>query len=237
MLDFSQTRLRSSTSRKTGTPFLVNEEGLALVADTNVQDGVTVSTGAAGEQFVGLSITTQLDPVSVPQVVEVVVGANGQFKLPAVPYTGAALFVKNQTSNAALTAVAAGATPTAAQYAPTDDAQVFATAAASAGNIILVAYRVAATVELVRWIQGDQLPGHNVAATLNTVGVFTSGDIRTSCFDTGADWTAAALYVKLGPNGLFTATTNIAEAIPGVRVLSRPSTGSAWLGLSVGFNG
>lgn len=237
MLDFSQMRHRSSVSRKTGTPFLINEEGLALVADTSIPDGVALSTGAAGEQFVGVSISTQLDPASVPQIVEAVVNAQGQIKLPSQPVAGTSFFVKNVNDNAVLTAIAAGGTPTAAQYMPTADATVLATNASSAGDTVLVAYRVAATVELVRWIQGDQLPGHNVAATLNTIGVITSGDIRTSCFDVGANWTSAALYVKLAANGLFTATATASEAIPGVRVLERPSTGAAWLGLSIGFNG
>lgn len=239
MLDFSQMRHRGSVSRKTAPGTQILAEGLALVADPNVDQGVAVASGTAGEQFVGISITTQVDPTSIPNYEALVVTQAGGVQIEQVAI-GDELFVKNVTTGVTLEAAASGTAQsslTAAQYAlAATGSRDIVVPAAMAGDELLVGYRFAATVAAARWLQGDALPGQNVSTELSTVGVITSGDVFTSEFDVTADWFGSS-YVGLSANGQFTVAATAADAIPGVRLLSRPSQGSAWLGLSIGFNG
>jgi len=240
MLNFAQSRQVNSVSRKTSPATRIFAEGLALVADPSIDQGVAVSTGAAGEQFVGLSLASQIDPTQLPFYEEVASDANGLVTVGHQPVAGS-LFVKDLVTGTVLTAAAAGTaqgTLTANQYALTaSGAKTFVVPVARETNALLVGGRYSPTVADINWLQGDPLPGHQIANALNIVGVVTSGDLYTSEFDTTADWTAAAVYVKLSADGKFTATSTASEALPGVRLLSRPGFNNGFLGLSIGLNG
>lgn len=237
MLDFSMLRHRASVTRNTNPVVTIVNEGSALVVDTSLANGVATSTGAAGEQFAGISITTQVDPAQLPQYDQLVVDAAGHVVTTYVPLAGT-IFAQDVTAAANLVVDAAGTAAAAGHISQVSTgSQTLQTATAAATHTLLVGYRYSPTVQVAQWLQGDQLPGNNISRQLNTVGVLVSGDVYTSEFDTSADWTAAALYVVLGANGLFTTTATAANALPGVRVLSRPGYGNSFLGLSIGFNG
>lgn len=239
MLNFNKMRERSSVSRNTASTTVVFAEGSALVADISITNGVKLATGTAGEVFSGVAITVQSTPSQLPYYEEVVADSSGAFELTNSPITGS-IGVKNLTTGVTFT-VAAAATAqgslTASQVAQTaTGAKTFVVPVARAGDTFSVGYQFVPTVAAVHWFQGDALPGTNIGAQLATVGVITSGDIYTSQFDTASDW-SAAVGVKLAAGGLFTASTAAADSIPGTRLLELPSSGSPFLGLSIGFNG
>lgn len=241
MLNLANSRQVSSVSRKTAPATRIFAEGLALVADTSIDQGVAISSGAAGEQFVGLSISSQLDPKELPTYESKVVAAGAvSATLDNAPIAGT-ISVRNLTTGVTLTAAAPGTAQgslTASQFAQTaTGSRDIVVPAAMAGNELVAGYRFAPTLADIQWLQGEQLPGYHIANGLNIVGVITSGDLYTTEFDTASDWTSASLYVKLGANGKFVATATAADAIPGVRVLSRPGYNNAQLGLSIGLNG
>jgi hypothetical protein len=250
MLDFSQTREFASTTRSTAVTTLIAAEGQCLVRDFTIANGVVPSTGAAtvtGEQltFAGVSLSTQIDPTNLIAFEEPVSSATSQILLAQPSYittTAPQVFVYNVTTSTAFTysgtpGQAAGTVP-ANQWSPTSaGSPTLQVPTANANQQFLVGYRYPATVAGAQWLQGDQLPGRNIANLLNQVGVLTHGDVFTDQFDVTANWQASGLlFVTTGTNGQFTVGT-AANAIPGVSLLSRPTFGNPWLGISIGSNG
>lgn len=250
MLDFSQTREFGSTTRSTAVTTLIAAEGQCLVRDFTTPNAVVPSTGAAtvsGEQLVfsGVSISTQIDPTNLVAFEQPVASAASQILLAQPSYittTAPQVFVYNVTTSTAYTySGTPGQAPAAVpanQWSPLSAGSPTLTVPTAAANQqFLVGYRYPATVAGAQWLQGDQLPGRNIANLLNSVGVMTHGDVYTDQFDVTANWQASGLvYVTTGANGQFTVGTS-ANAIPGVTLLSRPTFGNPWLGISIGSNG
>lgn len=249
MLDFSQTKEFGSTTRSTAATTLIAAEGQCLVRDFTISNGVVPSSGVASvtaEQltFAGVSISTQIDPSNAVTFEQPTSSAASQITLANrfIVATTPQIFLLNTTTNTAFTFSGTygqnAATVPANQYSPVSQtSQILQVPTANASQTFLVGYRYPVTVADAQWLQGDQLPGRNIANLMNTVGVMTHGDVATDQFDVTANWQSAGIvFVTTGANGQFTVGT-ASNAIPGVTVLSRPAFGNPWLVLSIGNNG
>jgi hypothetical protein len=103
-----------------------------------------------------------------------------------------------------------------------------------AGKTIRIQYRFAPTLAQAQFFQGDIIPGGDSGHLLGTVGIIIAGDVFTTEFDPAVDWNAVATAgtaLTIGAGGIVT-TGGSGGAID-ARVISVPSAGSPYLGLSV----
>lgn len=233
MINFAATRIDRSVARAVAPAAMVLQEGQALVADLTAEGGVAPSAGASGEQFVGVSLSQQRTLSAFPAVEE--------FTVPATPYTVTlahtpiAATMAVETIDASGNKVAAYTVITSGTVATTQAKSVADTVAFysdAAGLLVRIRYRWAPTAVQAQMLQGDVLPGGDVGAILNSVGVIVAGDVYTSEYDTSVDWDQAAPAIKTGANGLFTIGGSGA-ALTNARVISRPSTASPYLGIAL----
>lgn len=227
MLLFPNTRIENSTERPLLPGVNLEAEGSAMVAGYSAgQFGVKPSTGAAGEKFVGVSLSRPIVPGFAPVIERLVVPASGRVQLKAAPLAGQTRIINGGTG-AAFTLV--GGAPAAATEAQIDgDEAVFQ--AAIQGTTVVVTYVRALTVAQAIMLQGNADIGGPAGAYFGQVGLVTRGDVFTTEFDTLADW-AAPSDLKLGANGKFT-IGGTGASVPGY-VISAPAEGAAFLGLHI----
>lgn len=232
MLNFNNTRIDRSVSRSVDPSTLVTTEGAVIVrSGTNVKTG----TGAAGETFLGFSYSQQNSPTSIPQVESFVVPASGIMTLTGAPTSSAATkawFVAADGSLTDVTHDADDLNPAAGSYAVV--AKTLTCNTADAGKTIRIQYRFAPTVAQAQFLQGGVLPGGDSGQLLGTVGIILAGDVFTTEFDPSVDWAdvaAAGTALTIGAGGVV--TTGGAGGAVAARVISIPSAGSPYLGLSV----
>lgn len=218
MLYFPNSRVALAAEFPIAAGASVTAEGCALVSDnTGGVFGVKPSTGAAGDNFVGVSVSQQLPLTTFPKVEEKVQPSTDIITLAKTP-TGTVL-VYNATTSAVMVITT--------NY--TISGKTITMNSAFRGNTIRVFYKFTPSAVEARAIQGDTYPGGATGTTLGQVGILRSGTIYTTEFDQTVDWQQASPTVKLAANGLFTiggsgATVNCAVVQP-------PNTTNPYLGL------
>lgn len=219
MLYFPSTRQANSVELPIAASAAVTAEGCALVADNTAGVfGVKPSTGSAGEQFLGVSVSQQLPLLNYPKVEEKVQGASNVITLARTPSAGT-IIVFNVTTGAPLVVTT--------DY--TISGKAVTLQAGTLGNTIRVIYKFVPDATEARAIQGDIYPGGATGTALSQVGVLRSGPVFTTEFDGSVNWSAASPVIKLGANGLFTiggSGTTVDAA-----VLQAPTTTNPFLGL------
>lgn len=235
MINFAQSRIDRSTVRSVTSPSLITAEGAPLIADSTpgLDNGVAISAGAAGEVFVGISISQQRSLIVMSFVEEIVVASDGTFSLSHNSYNSSLQRFSILTGVTEGTALVSTASPSVAQFYPVSaSTKNFITNTANAGLKIRAYYRFSPTLAQAQMLQGDTLPGGDSGLLLNTVGVIIAGDVYTTEFDPSVNWNGALTTLSLGAGGLFTlGGSGVTPA--NVRVISRPSAGSPFLGLSI----
>lgn len=220
MLYFPNTRQYVSVELPVAPGAVVSAEGSALIADTTAGVfGVRPSTGAATDNFIGVSVSQQMSLNFMSKVEEFVHPAGNVFTLARTPAAGT-LSVYNLTTGAVVVAGAGGWT--LAGRALTLDA-------ATLGNTLVATYRFAPTSTEARTLQGDVYPGGPAGAAVNQVGVIKNGVIYTTEFDGAVNWRAANPTVRVGANGLF--TIGGTGSIVNCAIVSVPSVAQPFLGL------
>lgn len=220
MLYFPNTRQYVSVELPVAPGSQVTAEGSALVADTTAGVfGVKPSTGGAGDNFVGVSVSQQMTLNFMSKVEEFVHPAGNTFTLARTP-AASTLSVYNLTTGAVVPAGAGGWTLAG---------RVLTLDAATLGNTLAATYRFAPTAIEARSIQGDVYPGGPAGAMVNQVGVIKNGTIYTTEFDSTVNWRAANPTVRVGANGLF--TVGGSGAIVNCAIVSVPSVAQPFLGL------
>lgn len=230
MLELYNSRVVESYSYTLARGIQLNEEGQPF--NYVKQDGETVVAPAVtAGLFAGISKLRQAPPSFVPVYEEVTVASDGTFDFRKMPYSDQ---VRVTLDGTALTYVAPGGTaPTASQYTfeQVGDRVIGTTAVANAGKKLALQYKYEPTVKEARLIDGDLWPGGQPENVDGVVTLVTKGDLATSFFDAGADW-STALYVTID-NGLFVPTAVVADAIPNVVVKNIPGANSPFLQLEL----
>lgn len=219
MLYFPNTRQANSVELPIAIGAFVTAEGCALVADnTNGIFGAKPSTGAAGESFLGVSVSQQLPLLNYPKVEEKVQGASNVITLARIPSAGTSL-VFNVTTGLPLVVTT--------DY--TISGKVVTLQAATLGATIRVTYKFVPDATEARAIQGDIYPGGATGTSLSQVGVLRSGPVYTTEYDGSVNWAVAAPVIKLGANGLF--TIGGSGITVDAAVLQVPTSANPFLGL------
>lgn len=227
MLNLAQSKIMDSTERPVATGSTVTAEGAALVNDA-ANGGVKFATGASTDQFVGVSLSQQLTPLSLPKVEEITVPATGPYTVTlANTPTGGTLLVELSVAGTDL--AAGNPATTTMEYSVSGAVLTFNVA--QAGLAVRVFYRYAPTTVQARVIQGDIPPGGAASLTIGTVGVITKGDIQTTEFDTTVNWgtVSATTPIKLSSGGIF--TIGGSGVAVNAHVTSLPSADSPFLGI------
>lgn len=226
MLDFTRTRVLESNEFPVQQGFTITAEGRGLVGDyTGGVFGLKEGTGSPDEKFVGVSVSQQMTPYSLPYYNDYVVPASGTYvvSLPFAPASGT-LAVINTANNTALTVVTSGS-PTSGQVKIVGSDLTFNSA--QAGINFRAQFRYVPTTLQWRQIQGDIPPGGAASLTLGTMGVMIKGLVSTTEFDTSVDWNIANPVLGLGADGLFTLYDEGNNTpIPGAVITQIPASGS-----------
>lgn len=218
MLYMPKTRVAQSHNRNVHPQAVIPDEGLALVTAPGAT--VKAGSGVAGEVFVGLSVFQRGYVSSFPHVSEVFTPKTGAntYKLP-FPLLGGTLNVFNSASGAKL------AVTTDYTYDATANEITFVTLDAP----VFVRFEFSPTLAQQRILQGDVQPGGTIPQNWNFTGVISKGDVFTSAFEVGDDWTNSQAVIRVGANGKFTTQGN--GAIVDAYVISVPSHETPFLGL------
>jgi hypothetical protein len=218
MLYFPNSRVAVSAEFPIAAGASVTAEGCALVSDnTGGVFGVKPSTGAAGDNFMGVAVSQQLPLSLFPKVEERVQPVTDIITLAKTP-TGTVL-VYNATTSAVLVVTT--------NY--TISGKTITMNAAFRGNLIRVFYKYTPTAVEARAIQGDTYPGGAAGSSLGQVGILRSGTIYTTEYDQTVDWQQATPTVRVAANGLF--TIGGSGAIVNCAVVQAPNTTNPYLGL------
>lgn len=202
-LNQAKTRIVDSTSAIVAPGALIQASGAALVRLDGAQAaGVQLSTGVAGETFVGFSFalssgTPFLETVTNKVEVYIVPGS-GTITLSRTP-VGGQISVWDETAGAAVT----DPSVTGAQVTGLEPQ-----------HRVEVTYKYVETVFEARTRLGDAAPGGYSGDTYGQIGVITKGRIYTTEFDASVDWRAATA-IKMNPNGQITDQNGTGNAIPG----------------------
>ena len=236
MINFAALRIAQSVSRAVTSPLLITAEGQALVADDALGNGVALAGGGATEKFVGISISQQRSLSVMSHVEEITVAADGTFSTSFVSLSLALerFAIVTAGVEAATALDMTPATPGAPTILEADylGVKAYKTHVSNAGKTVRAYYRYAPTLAQAQAIQGDVLPGGDSGVLLNLVGVITQGDVYTTEFDPSVNWAGSTADLRLKAGGLFTLGGSGA-APANVRVISRPTSTSPFLGLAV----
>lgn len=230
MLATDLTRIGRSVERAVAAGF-APDEGQALVSTmTAGVYGVKPSTGAAGEQFVGVALSQVKAPTVMPRVEEGTSSAASVIVLDRAAIGGTIRLLVGGTLQ-----TAGNPATTLNEYSIAADNQTITVHATLAETAYTVAYQFSPTVaEAITYI-GEGFPGLDTAAAyLEQIGVLEGGDVFTSFYDTSVDWSANPPVVYLGAGGMFTTDNNggNATAVPAT-VLHVPNVENSMLGLRI----
>lgn len=227
MLQLANTRFGSTFNRAVATGATIWTEGVALsYVMQNGQAMVRPSTGVAGEIFAGLSLSRNSQSRRLTEMLNVVVPSSAPytFQLPHTPITG-------ELAVRGLTLVTAA--PSAGEVQSVGKTLTFN--AAEAGKVFEVGLAFIPSVLESVAASGNDPVGGLASASVGIVGVIKEGDVYTDQFDVTADWIGNGVDpvpVYLGAEGRFTTKTG-GSLLGSVTVLSVPTSGNAFLGLSV----
>ena len=207
----------------------IHEEGLAMVfgRDAGGTTYVQPSTGTGIEMFAGVSMMRNTVPSMLAYVGNYIVPTNNTVQLPRTPIAGQ-FYASIDGVPLNLTAGAPTA-PDQAQLIPGDQLLLYGVANAT----VYVQFKYNATVAEAQAFQGQpNIPGAVATNVLGELAVITKARIATSCFDAGADWSQAGVFVKFAANGLFTvgdAQNHLSNAV----LLAGPSAGNGYIQLNL----
>jgi hypothetical protein len=202
---------------------VIASEGAALIRATGAQSsGVTLSGGAAGENFVGFSIAgtsaAPFSPAYASKVEEFLVPVSGQISVAFTPVSGQ-ISILNTATNAAI---------------PIDGTTVTLTgktiAGLTAGLSVRVTYQYALNVIQSRALQGDVQPGGYAGSYVSQIGLIKRGTIFTDNFDASKNWTAATA-IKIAANGQLQDQTGSGVTLVGAYVVAVPNVEIPFLGI------
>lgn len=223
MINLTACRINRSVELPLDPSATLTSVGCALVA--GAVGSVKPGTGAAGEQFVGASLSQPLALLNFPKTETLTANASSQVTLSKLPI-GGTLRVIAAEDKSALTAGDPAATATAYSVAN----GVVTTHASRVGKAASFFYHFVPSILEARTLQGDTQPGGAASLTTGTVGVIQAGLVVTTEYDTTVDWTQANPVVKVGANARFTIGGNGA-VVPNAQVRQVPSSTDGMLGL------
>ena len=221
MINFSASKVYETIERPVLAGQTVSQEGCAIIdGHAGGAYGVGMSAGAAGEKFVGVSVNMLKTVTRMPNVERAVQPVSNTIQLSFTPL-GGSLRVYDETTG---TDITANATPSGS---------VITMTAPSVGHTLAIFYAYSPTTIQATQMFGNVHPGGAAGDFLAQIGIVRRGDVFTSEYDTASDWGDNATPVKLGANGLFTKAGSGVNISEWVTVISAPTPGQAFLGLSV----
>lgn len=227
MIEQKFTRQFRSEHRPVKTGVIIEDEGIALVFERSGSDTVVCpSTGVSGEVFAGISLSRNTPPTFDCLVLEFKVPASKTIQLPRFPLAGQIL-VKNGTSALTIGASAPG-DATAVQL---EGDEITFHSSVAVDTVIAVTMQFELTASEARQRKGDAPWGGLSSTGQGVIGMITQGDVSTSYFNAGDDW-SSALEVKLGANGMFT-TSGSGVTVPNAVVVAAPSAANPQLVISL----
>lgn len=218
------------------------EEGKFLVTDPSFFNGTEMTVGvmetpAATSTFVGMAYSyftvpewdIAVDTATIPASAD----ANGNFSIPLsqVPNTttykafaklddGTVLTFSTSTTTSSST-TSTTSSPAAKSFSISGQNAYFN--AAQAGANVTIVYRYAISVFQAQFKYGDGVAGKSVAADYTqTIGVVRAGNVATTCFNPGVDYTSGA-PLKVGANGDIDPSYPNGVSIPSAYVLAPPT--------------
>ena len=209
-----------STEYPVAAGSVVSANGQALVAAFvgNVF-GVTPSSGAAGEVFVGfvnaqVSAAPFLESTAV-KVENAIVNAAGTVTLSFAPLASSVLIFDN--------------TQQAVIAQPPGVVTGKVVSGLTVGDSVTITYTYALTVSQAVSLMGNQQPGGYAGAMTNSVGTAQQGRIFTNMFASGKNF-AAATALKLSAGGVVTDQSGSGTVINGF-VVQIPTIDVPYLGI------
>lgn len=202
---------------------IIEEEGTALVfVSENGTTCVRPSTGAAGEQFAGFSMSRNSPPSYIPHAFNSSVPESLVVELPRTPLTGQILVKVGGVKLEVVAGVPADATEV--QLAGND--LVFF--AGSTKKALYVQFIYEPTLAEARTILGDMPIGGLASSYQGIIGVALHGQVGTTMYDASADWTGV-INPNLGVDGRLTVGGS-GPKLSNVTVLATPSTDAGSFG-------
>lgn len=226
MLQLRETRISYTAHENVLSGVIIPEEGMACVyVKENGETKVTLSSGADGEVFAGVSFSRNTAPASLPHVQEQAIPSANTVELVRTPIAGQ-LNVKVN-----------GVQKTVVSSAPADadevqlSGRVLRFFAGEAGKEVTAQFLYVPTVIEARTVIGDGPHGGLSSTAQGVIGLLKNAQFATNFFDASADW-SNAMFVKLAAGGTFTVAADASEAIAGVVVKNGPSAANPFLVLS-----
>lgn len=227
MLQLANTRFGSTFNRPVLTGVTIWTEGTPLVY--TMEQGtakVKPCAGTAGEIFAGFSLSRNSQSHRLTEMLDVMVPPTAPYTvtLPHAPIAGE-LYVKGLVLFAGV--------PPAGDCAISGNVLTFNAAQAGQSFTVSLAF-IPSVLESVA-ASGNDPVGGLASSAVGVVGVIKEGDVYTDQFDVSVDWNGNGtdpVPVYLGANGKLTTKTG-GTLLTSVVLLQVPSSGSAFLGLSV----
>lgn len=220
------TRVFHSEHRQAAVGLQLPEEGMIMsFVKENGETVVNTCNGGAGEVFAGVALARNTPALYLTHVTEGVV-SGGKLELPRTPVAGQ------------VAVTIAGNFKTVSANAPADATEVqivgndviaHASLEGAAGEVL---FKYEPTVTEAAQLTGDVAIGGLSQHVVGDVGMITRGDVATTYFDCGVDWSNVIGNVYMGPGGTLT-TDNTGEIAQGVTVVSAPVSGSPYLVIRV----
>lgn len=226
MLQMRETRIVRSKHEDVLSGVIIPEEGMALVyAKENGATKVTLSSGAAGEIFAGVSLSRNKAPASLPHVQEQAVPAGLSVELVRTPIAGQL----NVKVNGEQKTIVTGAPQSADEVQL--DGRFLRLANGEAGKTVTAQFLYVPTVIEARSVIGDGPIGGLASTAEGVIGSLKDAQFATSNFDASADWNDA-MFVKLAAGGNFTVGT-ANDHVANVVIKNVPSAANPFLVLSI----
>jgi len=236
MLDLNKSRIFESHVKDVVTGLVNIPEGAAMVSSR--ENGISkakLSAGVATESFIGVSTGRPTMPSIAPKFDSLAVPASSPYTVTlSRPVSGNDILVVHVAANGTRTTLTAGAATNAGEYSIANG--VITVNSSKAGGTLEVSYRYAVTLQEANALYNFSVYGADMSLEHGTVGLITAGIVYTDQYDVTSDWStqSRAVPVRVGPNGLFTLTSNsdANQAITAI-VVQVPGAGSPLLGLHI----
>lgn len=226
MLQLRETRITRTKHENVLSGVIIPEEGMALVyVKENGETKVTLSSGAAGELFAGVSFSRNVAPASLPFVQETSVPASETLELVRTPNAGQ------------LNVKVGGVQKDVVASAPADATEVQLSGrvltffAGEKNKSVRAQFTYAPTVVEARAVIGDGPHGGLSSTSQSVIGTLKDASFATNMFDASADW-SDAMFVKTGAGGTFVPGT-AGDHVTNVIVRNSPNGANPFLVLSV----
>lgn len=212
---------------------IANEGAVLKTVLVNGSETVQLVEGvSATEAIAGFSVNNAIVPGTANITETALVSSASFVQLSHGNLVAGQVYVYDVTGAAALTIVAATATPGANEVAVNTIAGQLTVAGARAGHTLQVRYRYTYTAFEQTAILGQRpinMQSNSALGTSTYIRGF--GELYTDQYDVTVDFSAVSGVLYAGANGLIT-TDNSKTPIPGSRVVHVPSAADPFLGLT-----